>query len=345
MLTEKFRRIGRRAAAVLQCVVLVVGCSLPAFAWAQVPAPGNVGRPVLPGAVPTATAPRATASAGLTEAERRAEEALAAPVDVPAEPPAPIKPPASINLWQLANDGGPLMYPIYACSVVVVCFAFERFFGLRKRKLMPPQLVHELGDLAKRQGGVDPRAAYRACMKYPSTASTVIRAVLLKIGRPHAELEQTLREVNEREAAKLYRNVRPIELQVSIAPLLGLLGTVQGMILAFFVTANADLHVNKAEQLAQGIYVALVTTFAGLCVAIPAAVLSHFFEGRIQKLFNDLDEFVLAMLPQWERFEGKLRVSRQQLAGEPAEHPAANSAGLTVAEDHPQERTPAKLPK
>ncbi len=72
---------------------------------------------------------------------------------------------------------------------------------------------------------------------------------------------------------------------------------------------------------------------------------SFLAEEFIVKLFNDLDEFVLAMLPQWERFEGKLRVSRQQLAGEPAEHPAANSAGLTVAEDHPQERTPAKLPK
>ncbi|MBA4020654.1 MAG: hypothetical protein C0483_26135 [Pirellula sp.] len=345
MLSEKFRMIGRRVTPVLPWSVLVVACGLPALAWAQVPGQGNAGRPELPGAIPTATAPRATGSAAMAEAERRAAEALATPVETPVEPPAPVKPPASINLWQLANDGGPLMYPIYACSVVVVCFAFERFFGLRKRKLMPPKLVQELGELAKRQGGVDPRAAYRACMKYPSTASTVIRAVLLKIGRPHAELEQTLREVNEREAAKLYKNVRPIELQVSISPLLGLLGTVQGMILAFFVTANADLHVNKAEQLAQGIYVALVTTFAGLCVAIPAAVLAHYFEGRIQSLFNELDEFVLAMLPQWERFEGKLRVSRQQLSGEPADHPAPNSAGATSAEDHPSERAPAKVPK
>ena len=182
-------------------------------------------------------------------------------------------------------------------------------------------------------------------MKYPSTASTVIRAVLLKIGRPHAELEQTLREVNEREAAKLYKNVRPIELQVSIAPLLGLLGTVQGMILAFFVTANADLHVNKAEQLAQGIYVALVTTFAGLCVAIPAAVLAHYFEGRIQTLFRDLDEFVLAMLPQWERFEGKLRVNRQQLSRRTRDASGASSAGARSPTISPPERAPAKVPK
>ncbi|MBL9093193.1 MAG: MotA/TolQ/ExbB proton channel family protein [Planctomycetaceae bacterium] len=287
-------------------------------------------RPELPGssvALPTATT---TGTNRMAEADRLAAEALAAENAKAAEVVAPPKSTPAINLWQLAIDGGILMIPIVGCSVFVVCFAFERWFGLRRRKLMPPALVRELGELARRQGGVDPRAAYRACMRYPSTASTVIRAVLLKIGRPHAELEQTLREVNEREAAKLYRNVRPIELQISVAPLLGLLGTVQGMIMAFFVTANSTVQVNRAEQLAQGIYVALVTTFAGLCVAIPAAVLAHYFEGRIQKLFSDLDEFVLGMLPQWERFEGKLRVNRATLAGE-TEHTTtaepAESAG------------------
>ncbi|MGC3971963.1 MAG: MotA/TolQ/ExbB proton channel family protein [Pirellulales bacterium] len=294
--------------------------------------------------------PTATGTAGMSEAERRFAESMAAPVTQapPTEAPLPPVQEKKINLWQLANDGGPLMYPIYACSVLVVLFAIERFLGLRRRKLMPPPLMHELGELSKRQGGVDPRAAYRACMKYPSTASTVIRAVLLKIGRPHAELEQTLQEVNEREAAKLYKNVRPIELQISVAPLLGLLGTVQGMILAFFVTANADLHTNKGEKLAEGIYVALVTTFAGLCVAIPAAVLAHYFEGKIQTLFRDLDEFVLSMLPQWERFEGKLRVNRQQLAGEgdsPAAHGPAPNTAATIVDDHPSERTAMKVPK
>lgn len=255
------------------------------------------------------------------EAEALAQQRLNAPGPQPtATAGAPVEAPKkSIDLWQLAQDGGPLMYPIYACSIVVVCFAFERALGLRRRKLMPPQLVAELGDLSRRPGGLDPRAVYRACLRYPSTAATVLRAVLLKIGRPYAELEQTLKEVNEREAAKLYTNVRPLELQISIAPLLGLLGTVQGMIMAFFVTANADKHVNKADQLAEGIYVALVTTFAGLCVAIPAAVLAHYFEGRIQKLFRDLDELILSLLPNFERFEGKLRVNRQTLGGEAEE--------------------------
>lgn len=319
----------RRACGSLAAALTVACLSTPVLAQA----PGGAAAP---------------ASTGQAEADRRFAESMAAPTTAPAETPLPPKEEKKINLWQLAVDGGPLMIPIAGCSVLVVCFAFERLFGLRRRKLMPPGLVQELGDLSKRQGGVDPRAAYRACMKYPSTASTVIRAVLLKIGRPHSELEQTLQEVNEREAEKLYKNVRPIELQVSISPLLGLLGTVQGMILAFFVTANADLHANKAEKLAEGIYVALVTTFAGLCVAIPAAVLAHHFEGKIQSLFRDLDEFVLGMLPQWERFEGKLRVNRQTLAGESesgVHGSPPNTSAATIAEDHPSERAAVKVPK
>lgn len=309
---------------------VAMGVALPVAAQ---PSPSGTGR---------ASASATGTAAGMSEADRRLQEAFA-PDNKPKEAAPPPKEKPEINLLKLAWDGGLLMIPIALGSVIVVCFSLERALGLRRRKLMPPGLVQELGELAKRQGGVDPRAAYRACLRYPSTASTVIKAVLLKIGRPFAELEMTLKEVNEREAAKLYKNVRPIELQVSVAPLLGLLGTVQGMIMAFFQTANLGDAPNIAEKLAEGIYVALVTTFAGLCVAIPAAVLAHYFEGKIQALFRDLDEFVLAMLPQWERFEGKLRVNRQSLSGEadpaqPAAHPEHHPAPTA-------ERMPPPIPR
>ena len=107
MSSEMFRRVGRRAMSMLKWSVLVIVCGMPMFAWAQVPVPGNAGRPELPGAVPTATAPRANPNYGMAEAERRAAEAFAAPVDVPVEAPAPVKPPASINLCKLPTDCGP----------------------------------------------------------------------------------------------------------------------------------------------------------------------------------------------------------------------------------------------
>jgi biopolymer transport protein ExbB len=314
----KFVGFVGRVVAVGTFLILGMPISAPAQ---PAGAPAPTGRIVVPGA-PTAATQPGTQVGNMQSADALAAAALAAsPTGTADGAPLPAAAPKpQINLWQLANDGGPLMYPIYAMSVIVVCFAFERAFGLRRRRLLPPGLVKELGELSKRSSGVDPRAAYRACQRYPSTAATVLKSVLLKIGRPFAELEETLKEANEREAAKLYKNVRPMELSISVAPLLGLLGTVQGMIMAFFVTANADLHVNKAEQLAQGIYVALVTTFAGLCVAIPAAILAHYFEGKIQTFFRELDELILGLLPQWERYEGKLRVNTATL-GE-AETPA-----------------------
>jgi biopolymer transport protein ExbB len=248
-------------------------------------------------------------------AEQRLQEAMA---DRPAPTAAAATPGESINLLKLASPssnggGGPFMVPIYFFSLLTAMFAFERAFALRRRKIIPPELVEAFGNLANSQASFDPRKAYRICQQYPSTAANVIRAMLLKIGRPHAEVESAVAQAEEREAAKLYSNVRPLNLSASAAPLLGLLGTVQGMIMAFWTTAHMPEDANKAQQLAEGVYVALVTTFAGLCVAIPAVVIAHFFEGKIQRLFRELDDLLFNLMPQLERYEGKLRVSRAQL--------------------------------
>jgi biopolymer transport protein ExbB len=214
------------------------------------------------------------------------------------------------------------MWPILAMSLLVVTFGLERLMGLRRRKVLPPELISGLGRLASQKGGLDPRQAYRLCQQFPSTAASVVKTMLLKVGRPHTELEHAVSEANEREAARLYTNVRWLSLAAGISPLLGLLGTVWGMIQAFFVTAHLPTGANKAQALADGIYVALVTTFAGLSVAIPAALLAHLFEGRIQRLLRELDETLLGLMPQLERFEGRLRVSKDQM-----DAPAAELAG------------------
>jgi biopolymer transport protein ExbB len=255
------------------------------------------------------------------EAQRRAEEALASQAAEPTQSsPAPAAPGVPRkNLFELQLEGGPLMIPIAFMAILMVTFGIERMLALRRRKVLPPELVQELGELAARKGGLDPRKAYRVCQQHPSAAASVIRATLLKVGRPHSEVEHAVVDASEREAARLYKNVRPINLATAVSPLLGLLGTVQGMIEAFALTAAGIAGVNKAEQLAGGIYVALVTTFAGLCVAIPGAMLSHYFEGRIQSLFRDIDELLLGLLPQLERFEGKLRMSRSAVEESPRE--------------------------
>ncbi len=216
-----------------------------------------------------------------------------------------------INLLSLILAGGYLMIPIGLMSFLVVTFGVERGLALRRHKVLPPELISSLGTLASQKGGLDPRKAYKLCQQHPSAAASVIKAMLLKVGRPHTELEQAVADASGREAARLNTNVRWLALSAGVTPLMGLLGTVWGMIQAFFVTAHLPTGANKAEHLADGIYVALVTTFAGLAVAIPAAVLAHLFEGRIQQLLLELDETLLGLMPQLERFEGKLRVSRE----------------------------------
>ena len=222
-------------------------------------------------------------------------------------------PKAELDLFQMLKDGGWPMVPIVAMLIVVVTFVIERQLGLRRSKVIPEELNREFGRLAHSSSGFDPRKAYRICQQHPSAASTVIRTMLLKIGRPHSEVEHAVSEANDREAGRLYANVRWLNLAATVTPLMGLFGTVWGMINAFYAMAKLPEGASKATVLADGIVLALVTTLGGLFVAIPAAIAAHYFEGRIQNLFHEIDEMLFTLLPQIERFEGKMRISREQL--------------------------------
>jgi biopolymer transport protein ExbB len=259
-------------------------------------------------------------------ADERFEAAMAEGAQAPPDPP-PDDAERGMNLLRMASPqvGGMFLYPIYGFSFVVVLFGIERAIGLRRRKVIPRRLVAGFHQLLTGQGGFDPRKAYRLCQKNPSAAANVLRAALLKTGRPLVDLENAVTKASENEAARLYTNIRPLNLSATVAPLLGLIGTVQGMIIAFYKTAYLPDGANKAQALAEGVYIALVTTFAGLCVAIPAVCLAHFFEGKIQRLFRQLDDLVDELLPVLDRYEGKLRVVRPTTA--------SNSDGIHYSAD------------
>ena len=213
-------------------------------------------------------------------------------------------------LWDLAVRGGVFMIPIGLCSIVVLAFALERRVGLQKGKIIPRRLLVSLQKLNQPNIGIDPRLAYDECQKFRSPLGRVIQAAILKVGRPHAELEKAVEDAVSREADEMAQNIRPINVTASVAPLLGLLGTVQGMILAFMVmSTTAASGAAKGQELAQGIYTALVTTFAGLCVAIPAIIIANSLEGRIERLLRGMEDVFNEILPLFERFEGKWRVS------------------------------------
>ena len=220
--------------------------------------------------------------------------------------------PAMPSLWDLAVQGGLFMIPIGLASIVVVAFTLERVIGLRISKIMPPELLVDLRKL-NAGSGIDPREAYGICQKHPSPLSNAVQAAVLKVGRPHAELEKSVEDAVARESADMARNFRPINVVATIAPLLGLIGTVQGMIQAFMViSSTTSTGTAKAQELAHGIYTALVTTFAGLVVAVVAVLLANFLEGRLERILRSMEELFLDLIPQFERYEGKLRVARTQ---------------------------------
>ncbi len=215
-----------------------------------------------------------------------------------------------LNLIDLANQGGIFMWPLYGLSILAVMMGVERAISIRRSRIIPQEFVDGLGQLGT-TGGFDPRKAYRLCQQYPSAASRVVKAMLLKVGRPVSEIEHTVSETSQRESERLYFNVRWLNLSASVAPLIGLIGTIQGMILAFHGLTMLKAGDNQMAILANGIYTALVTTFGGLMVAIPAAMASQFFEGRLILFFHEVDELAFNLLPQVERYEGRVRFTRQ----------------------------------
>jgi biopolymer transport protein ExbB len=233
---------------------------------------------------------------------------------------------SGMNFLQLLVLGGWFMIPLGLISVAVVALAIERGLVLRRDRQLPDRLLARLGQLCEQPGGLDPRDAYRICQSLPSSASTVLRKVLLKVGRPHAELEQTLQDAAQRNAIRLQQPVSWLTWCAAVAPLLGLLGTVWGITQAFYDTTQLEVGENQAEALASGIYMALVTTIFGLLIAIPATTFAHYYENRIVTYSNEIEELIGSLLPQLERYEGQVR-----FAGESkAESPDRSTLGKTV---------------
>jgi biopolymer transport protein ExbB len=263
------------------------------------------------------------------DAGRNAPETSEPPAAAPSGSTTPKNITDPANFFNLLVLGGWIMIPIGIVSLIAVTCTIERFINVRRSRVIPDELLKGLAQLGNSSDGFDPRKAYRLCQKHPSAASKVVRAMLLKVGRPHGEIEHAVAEASQREADRMYANVRWINLAVSVAPLLGLLGTVWGIIDAFYGMTQLAPGQNRAVQLAGGIYTALVTTLGGLLVAIPAAVIAHMLEGRIQRMFHDIDEMVFDLLAQVERFEGRVRFSRPSSDNDVSHEPVAAGAGAS----------------
>jgi biopolymer transport protein ExbB len=241
----------------------------------------------------------------------QATEPVAQPAEAGSRP--------GMNLFRLLVQGGFYMIPLGLISLIAVAITVERLIALQRDRIMPERMIERLARLGQQPGGMDPRDAYIVCQNTPSVAADILRSVLVKVGRPHMELEHACTEAAQRAATRLQQPVSWLTLCAAIAPLIGLLGTVWGITQSFYDTTQLEVGQDRATALSRGIYIALVTTIGGLNIAIPATLMSHWFENRIIKLLNQTEEMVRGLLPQLERYEGVIRFTQ------PADAPPVTS--------------------
>jgi len=193
-------------------------------------------------------------------------------------------PATQMTFLQLLWKGGIFMIPIALCSLAAVALILERMIALRRKLIIPPGFLDGLAKV----GLADRQAAMEYCRRSKAPVGRVIAVGLRKL--PHGEeaVEQAIEDAGANEVAKLRKNLRALYSIATISPLLGLLGTVWGMIQSFQVASAKGL--GKAELLAGGIYEALVTTLAGLMVAIPVLVFYYHFLSRIDRIVSEMND-------------------------------------------------------
>ncbi len=193
------------------------------------------------------------------------------------------------NLLQIFNDGGWMMYPIALCSFVVTVYSFERLLFLRGGRVIPRPFVRRLIEMLEQQQ-IDRDEAIELCQKNPSPIAEIISTAIRRYGRPAVDVEQAVMDTGSRVTNSMRKHLRLLSAVSNVCPLLGLLGTVLGMIEAFNEISGANA-MGRPELLAGGISQALLTTASGLFVAIPAYLSYMFFTGRVDKLVMEMDGY------------------------------------------------------
>jgi biopolymer transport protein ExbB len=191
------------------------------------------------------------------------------------------------NLFSIVREGGLAMLPLLVCSFILLVFVFERTISLRRGRVVPGPFVTRFLQQLK-EGQLDRDGAIKVCQENGSPIARVFGAAAKKWGRPAVEIEQAIIDAGERVVHELRRYLRVFNSIATIGPMLGLLGTVGGMIRAFNDIASSDA-MGRPELLAKGISEALLTTATGLAVAVPAIVLYWWFVSVVDRLTVRID--------------------------------------------------------
>ena len=198
----------------------------------------------------------------------------------------------SLDIRELIRAGGAVGYVILALSIAMVALILEHLISIRRSALMPGGMAEDIHQkIAANQ--IDQAVA--ACRERPSFLGRVLGAGLGEVGLGYASIEKAMEDASTEQSARLFRKIEYLQVIGTLAPMLGLLGTVWGMINAFL---EFETKANpQVSELAPGIYKALVTTLLGLGVAVPALAAFAILRNRIDELVAEaslLSEHVFA---------------------------------------------------
>ena len=191
-------------------------------------------------------------------------------------------------MWEIVIAGGPLMWPIILCSVIAAAIVLERLWTLQQRRIMPPDLTRRIWQLVE-SGQANDKVI--AALEANSPLGKLLAVGLANRFRPRAVLMERLEDAGRHVTHDLDRFLNTLGTIANVSPLLGLLGTVTGIIKAFNAIYSGGLGDPRA--LSGGISEALLTTAAGLCVAIPSYVAFRYLRGRVDSIVVQIEKDVI----------------------------------------------------
>ena len=190
-----------------------------------------------------------------------------------------------MELFSIFLKGGIIMWFILACSVIGLTVIIDRYIVIRKAKINVPAFMVRIRGMLKKK---DVSGAISYCMEEKSPVANIIRKGLTKYKLGHERVKEAIENAGRQEISKLEKGLAVLASISGIAPLLGFLGTVTGMITAFMTIEDLAGSANPSD-LAGGIWEALLTTAFGLIVGIPALAFYNYFVGAVKKLVGDME--------------------------------------------------------
>jgi biopolymer transport protein ExbB len=204
------------------------------------------------------------------------------------------------SVWDFVVKGGPMMVPIALASMVAVTVIVERLASLKRSQIIPPDFVPGLQNIIT-DHPTDRGRALTYCKEDASPIAQILGEGIRRFGESEERLEKHVEEQGARVVRQLRKNMRILVVIASIAPLMGLLGTIFGLINAFQTVAISGEALGKTEMLAKGIYEAMITTAAGLMVTIPVLIFHHWLSARIETAVSEMDRTTVEFLEDYVR--------------------------------------------